>query len=171
MATAAESHKITVRNKQGLHSKVSAKLVHFLTSFPRHALSVSSITEPVARDATDILNLLALAAGRGTELELSVTGPSADAIALAVQEFVEYYVVVDEIASDIRSGAQSLEISDPARLATALLKASESNVRYWLTFERREIVAARLMKWTAMGKDDFDRAAMQLHLMRLLEQY
>ncbi|MEZ5843623.1 MAG: HPr family phosphocarrier protein [Hyphomicrobiaceae bacterium] len=76
---------VTIRNRKGLHARASAKFVKCAESFE------ASVT--VARDGqvvggTSIMGLLMLAAGPGTQLLISATGPEAPEVIEALEALV-----------------------------------------------------------------------------------
>lgn len=73
-------------NKKGLHARASAK---FVETVERHEATawVARAGMRVAGDS--IMGLLTLAAAKGTEIEVTVDGPEADALARALRDLVE----------------------------------------------------------------------------------
>lgn len=65
---------IVVENKLGLHARAAAKLVHLASRF-RSDVHLSREGHEEALDSKSILGILMLAAGRGTRLQVSISGP------------------------------------------------------------------------------------------------
>jgi phosphocarrier protein len=65
---------ILVENKLGLHARAAAKLVQLASRF-RSEIHLSREGYQQAIDSKSILGVLMLAAGRGTRLVVSVSGP------------------------------------------------------------------------------------------------
>lgn len=66
---------VRVLNEQGLHARPAAKLAQEAQKFPCE-INLTMGTETV--DAKSILDILTLAAGHGTELTLTASGPEAE---------------------------------------------------------------------------------------------
>lgn len=82
---------VRIRNIKGLHARASAKFVRLAETFDAE-VSVTRDDQTVG--GTSIMGLMMLAAGPGSELRLSVTGPDAPAalralIALVADGFGE----------------------------------------------------------------------------------
>jgi len=82
---------VRVRNVKGLHARASAKFVRLAETFDAE-VSVTRDDQTVG--GTSIMGLMMLAAGPGSDLRLSVTGPDARAalralIALVADGFGE----------------------------------------------------------------------------------
>jgi phosphocarrier protein HPr len=65
---------IVVENRLGLHARAAAKLVHLASRF-RSDVRFARAGRAEAIDSRSILGILMLAAGRGTRLEISISGP------------------------------------------------------------------------------------------------
>ncbi|MBX3290444.1 MAG: HPr family phosphocarrier protein [Acidobacteria bacterium] len=76
--------KLTVVNPLGLHARAAAQLVRLASAFESRMTIARSATE--FADAKSILSILAMAAGKGTELTLMVEGPDERAAADAVRD-------------------------------------------------------------------------------------
>ncbi|MFU2210413.1 HPr family phosphocarrier protein [Solidesulfovibrio sp. C21] len=76
---------VRVLNEQGLHARPAAKLAQEAQKFPC-AISLSMGGETV--DAKSILDILTLAAGNGTELELRASGPEAEAALVSLATLI-----------------------------------------------------------------------------------
>ncbi len=77
---------VTIINERGLHARASAKFVAMAQEYNVRVL-VRRGTETV--DASSIMDLLMLAAGPGTELEIEATGPDASAAIDALCDLVD----------------------------------------------------------------------------------
>jgi phosphocarrier protein len=62
---------ITICNKLGLHARASAKLVHLSSRYGSH---IEIIKNEQVVNGKSIMGVMMLAASKGTEIELSVTG-------------------------------------------------------------------------------------------------
>lgn len=85
-ATNALRRTVRIRNQRGLHARAAAKFVQ--------ALEHLDCEVTVSKDGTDvsgrsIMGLMMLAAGPGSELALSATGPDAAAGLSALAELVQ----------------------------------------------------------------------------------
>ena len=85
-ATNAIRRTVRIRNQRGLHARAAAKFVQ--------ALEHLDCEVTVSKDGTDvsgrsIMGLMMLAAGPGSELALSATGPDAAAGLSALAELVQ----------------------------------------------------------------------------------
>lgn len=79
---------VIIRNTLGLHARASAKLVRLAQTFDA-TIDLQRVDDDEKANARDILELLQLAASRGTEIRVSTNGQDA-AIALnAVIELIE----------------------------------------------------------------------------------
>ncbi len=67
---------VTIANKRGLHARASAKFVTLASSFDAE-VTVSHDGSSVT--GTSIMGLMMLAAGIGETIEISATGPEAEA--------------------------------------------------------------------------------------------
>jgi phosphocarrier protein HPr len=75
-----------IRNKRGLHARASAKLVEAAARFSSH-VSVSKDGQCV--DARSIMGLMLLAAGMGSEVEISAAGEDAQNALKAILALIE----------------------------------------------------------------------------------
>ena len=76
---------LDIINEKGLHARASAKFVECVEQFDAEAM--------VSRDGVDapgdsIMGLLMLAASRGTSIEVTTSGPQADALLDALADLV-----------------------------------------------------------------------------------
>ena len=76
---------VEIINKRGLHARASAKFVKLAADFDAE-VTVSRDGQSV--DARSIMGLMMLGAGPGSVLELSATGPEAEAALDALCELV-----------------------------------------------------------------------------------
>ncbi len=82
-------HNATVRvvNQLGLHARAAAQLVKAAARF-KSSIAINRIDGRAEADAKSMLSVLALAASRGTELEIVAVGlDSKDAIEAIVELF------------------------------------------------------------------------------------
>ena len=76
---------LTIRNQKGLHARAAAKFVKLSAQFDatvevtRHGTTVG---------ADSIMGLMMLAAGQGAEIEVSATGPDAEAAIDALDDLL-----------------------------------------------------------------------------------
>lgn len=90
----APEAKVLIRNRKGLHARASAKFVKCAENFDAE-VTVTRDSQSVG--GTSIMGLMMLAAGPGTEIHLSATGPEAPEaiealVALVVAGFGEEMV-------------------------------------------------------------------------------
>ncbi len=76
---------LPIVNEKGLHARASAKFVEVVESFDAEA-RVRREDEECAGDS--IMGLLMLAASRGTTIEVTTSGPQADALMEALAALV-----------------------------------------------------------------------------------
>jgi phosphocarrier protein HPr len=81
----AISREIQIVNKRGLHARASAKFVQMVERFEAEVW-VTRGSETVG--GTSIMGLMMLAAGPGTSVIVSATGPQAEAALDAIAELV-----------------------------------------------------------------------------------
>lgn len=67
--------KVTIRNRKGLHARASAK---FVKCAERFNAEVTVLKDGQSVGGTSIMGLMMLAAGPGTEIKMSATGPEAN---------------------------------------------------------------------------------------------
>jgi phosphocarrier protein len=77
--------KITIINKLGLHARASAKLVNLASRF---ASESQLIKDGQKVNAKSIMGMMLLAAKKGTELELVVSGEDEEAAMAAIVELI-----------------------------------------------------------------------------------
>jgi phosphocarrier protein HPr len=81
----AISRELLIINKRGLHARASAKFVQTVEKFSAEVW-VTRGSETVR--GTSIMGLMMLAAGPGTTITVSATGPEADAALAAITQLV-----------------------------------------------------------------------------------
>ena len=79
---------VTIVNKKGLHARAAAKFVQCAEGFQAD-VRVTKDTHSVG--GTSILGLMMLAAGPGSVIKVSATGPEADAALAALAALIEGY--------------------------------------------------------------------------------
>jgi phosphocarrier protein len=84
-AAGAASREIPIINKRGLHARASAKFVQMVERFNAD-VSVTRNGETVGGNS--IMGLMMLAAGIGTTITVSATGPEAEAAVTAIAELI-----------------------------------------------------------------------------------
>ena len=72
---------VTISNERGLHARAASKFVKLVSNFEAE-VTVTKGGQSVSGHS--ILGLMMLAAGPGTEIEISALGPQADAVASAL---------------------------------------------------------------------------------------
>ncbi|MGH1418035.1 MAG: HPr family phosphocarrier protein [Hyphomicrobiaceae bacterium] len=87
---------VTIRNRKGLHARASAKFVKSAETFDAE-ISVTRDDQKVG--GTSIMGLMMLAAGPGTALHLSATGPEAPEAIDALVALIE-----DGFGEDLEEG-------------------------------------------------------------------
>jgi phosphocarrier protein len=84
---AAEARRtVTICNRRGLHARAAAKFVKTAEQFEAE---ITVRKNGSAVSGLSIMGLMMLAAGPGTAIELSATGPEAAAAVAALAELVE----------------------------------------------------------------------------------
>lgn len=84
-AEAAGPLRLRIVNERGLHARASAR---FVTEASRHAATVTVAKDGHAVIGTSIMGLMMLCAARGDEIELSASGPGAEAALAALAALV-----------------------------------------------------------------------------------
>ncbi len=77
--------RIKIVNQLGLHARAAAQLVRLAATFSSKII-LKRVDDEVYADAKSILSVLTLAASKGTELDLEITGDDQDAAMKAVEE-------------------------------------------------------------------------------------
>ncbi|MEZ5872957.1 MAG: HPr family phosphocarrier protein [Nitratireductor sp.] len=78
--------QLSICNKRGLHARASAKFVQCVEKFDAD-VTVSKDGQSVG--GTSIMGLMMLAAANGCAVDVSATGPDAEAVIDALQELVD----------------------------------------------------------------------------------
>jgi phosphocarrier protein len=86
MSNGAVVRELAIINKRGLHARASAKFVQLAEKF-ESAITVTRNAETVGGNS--IMGLMMLAAGPGTSVTVSATGPDAEAAVTALAQLVE----------------------------------------------------------------------------------
>ena len=82
------STRVIVNNELGLHARAAAQLVKCATPFQSH-ITLARPDSNRRVDAKSILNVLTLAASKGTELEISVEGTDEQDALSAIERLFE----------------------------------------------------------------------------------
>ena len=80
------SKSLEIKNRLGLHARAAAQLVQVATQFEAD-ITVTKDGQTV--DGKSILGLMMLAAGQGSRIDVSVSGPQADDALAAIERLVE----------------------------------------------------------------------------------
>jgi phosphocarrier protein HPr len=86
MTNGAVVRELAIINKRGLHARASAKFVQMVEKFQSN-ITVTRNAETVGGNS--IMGLMMLAAGPGTSVTVSATGPDAEAAIEALAQLVE----------------------------------------------------------------------------------
>ncbi len=76
---------LEIVNEKGLHARASAKLVEVVESFDA---SAEITKDGLSASGDSIMGLLMLAAAKGSHIDVSTSGPDADALAKALEALV-----------------------------------------------------------------------------------
>ncbi|ESQ90942.1 HPr kinase [Asticcacaulis sp. AC460] len=79
--------QVEICNNKGLHARASAKFVKLVSNYEDTRVFVTKDGNKV--DGDSILDLLMLAAGKGSTIEIEAEGPQAQAVVAALVELVE----------------------------------------------------------------------------------
>jgi len=77
--------QVTIINKLGLHARAAAKFVGCAAAF---SSSISAGKEGKMVDGKSIMSVMMLAAGKGTVLDLEISGDDEEAALSALQELI-----------------------------------------------------------------------------------
>ena len=80
-----QSKKLTIINKLGLHARASAKLV---ATASRFGSKVDITFENKTVNGKSIMGVMMLAASKGCEIEVSVTGDDEEQAIVAIEELI-----------------------------------------------------------------------------------
>jgi phosphocarrier protein len=78
-------HRMTIRNKLGLHARAAVKFVNLSNRF---VASVKIVKDGSEIDGKSILGILTLAATQGSEISLLVAGKDEEAALKALSELI-----------------------------------------------------------------------------------
>jgi phosphocarrier protein HPr len=81
------SAQVEICNNKGLHARASAKFVKLASSYDDTRVFVTKDGNRV--DGDSILDLLMLAAGKGSTIDIEAEGPQAETVLAALVELVE----------------------------------------------------------------------------------
>lgn len=76
---------LKIVNEKGLHARASAKLVEVVEAFDARA---EVMREGLSASGDSIMGLLMLAASKGTTIDVTTSGPDAEALASALDALV-----------------------------------------------------------------------------------
>jgi len=76
---------LLIVNEKGLHARASARFVEVVERFDA---SAQVLRDGMTTSGDSIMGLLMLAASRGTSIDVTTTGPEAEALADALQALV-----------------------------------------------------------------------------------
>lgn len=76
---------LKIVNEKGLHARASAKLVEVVEGFDA---SAEVTKDGMSASGDSIMGLLMLAAAKGSSIDVSTSGPDADALAQALEALV-----------------------------------------------------------------------------------
>lgn len=79
------SKTLDIVNEKGLHARASAKLVELVEA---HDARAEVSKDGLSASGDSIMGLLMLAASKGTQIELEITGNEAEKLADAIQTLV-----------------------------------------------------------------------------------
>jgi phosphocarrier protein HPr len=82
----AVSRTLSILNKRGLHARASSKFAMLVGEYPDCSVRVSREDQEV--DGESIMDLMMLAAGMGSEIAVSATGPRANDVLDALASLV-----------------------------------------------------------------------------------
>lgn len=80
------SAKVTITNRLGLHARPAMCFVDAATAY---SCNITVRRQDQAVDGKSIMQMMMLAATKGTELEIVAEGPDADAAVAALKKLVE----------------------------------------------------------------------------------
>lgn len=78
---------LTVLNKMGLHARPAAMIVRAANKHPQTDLWVKRDVDQI--NGKSIMGLMMLAAGQGTQLEITAVGPDAEAVLSEIQSLFQ----------------------------------------------------------------------------------
>ena len=80
--------KVTISNKLGLHARASSKLTQLASQFSSEIFLIKNSKKV---NATNIMDILMLAASVGSEVEIQVSGPDEKKAMKQISELFENY--------------------------------------------------------------------------------
>lgn len=80
------SRTVTIINQRGLHARAAAKFVQVVARFPQARIQVSKDGQTV--NGESIMGLMMLAGTQGSSIEISASGPEAEAAMAALEALV-----------------------------------------------------------------------------------
>lgn len=80
------SRNVTIINQRGLHARAAAKFVQVVARFPQARIQVSKDGQTV--NGESIMGLMMLAGTQGSSIEISASGPEAEAAMAALETLV-----------------------------------------------------------------------------------
>ncbi|MCF4166186.1 HPr family phosphocarrier protein [Zavarzinia compransoris] len=89
----APTRQLKICNRRGLHARAAAK---FVTTASRFDAEVLVTKDGAVVTGTSIMGLMMLAAAKGTTIDVSATGPEAEAALTALAELVDNRFNEDE---------------------------------------------------------------------------
>ena len=86
MSDGTVSRSLEIKNRLGLHARAAAQLVQVASQFDAE-ISIAKDGQLV--NGKSILGLMMLAAGQGSFIDVSISGPQADQAMAALEQLVE----------------------------------------------------------------------------------
>lgn len=86
MSDGTVSRSLEIKNRLGLHARAAAQLVQVASQFDAE-ISIAKDGQLV--NGKSILGLMMLAAGQGSVIDISISGPQADEAMAALEQLVE----------------------------------------------------------------------------------
>ena len=83
------TRRFVIRNKSGLHARPAAQFVRTASSFKGTRVTVTAVFSGRSADARSIVQVLAMGASPGQEIEVAADGPEAQKCIDAVAELIE----------------------------------------------------------------------------------
>jgi phosphocarrier protein len=85
-ASSAQSRVLEITNQRGLHARAAARFVKCAEQFKAE---ITVIKKDMSVSGLSIMGLMMLAAGPGSKIEISASGPDAEAALAALSDLVE----------------------------------------------------------------------------------
>jgi len=86
MSDATVSKSLEIKNRLGLHARAAAQLVQIASQFDA---AITVVKDAQTVDGKSILGLMMLAAGQGTFVEVSASGPQASEALAAIEQLFD----------------------------------------------------------------------------------